>query len=66
MEKHDKPYETRDLFTIWGILQLLRFYTRKLLDLDLLFSIGDSIRIRKGNYQRPNATSPLPLVHYCG
>ncbi|WRX17615.1 Glycosyl transferase CAP10 domain - like 6 [Theobroma cacao] len=47
MEKSYEPYQTRDLFTLWGILQLLRFYPRMLLDLDLLSFTGDKIMIRK-------------------
>ncbi|KAK6270288.1 hypothetical protein POUND7_007393 [Theobroma cacao] len=66
IEKFGEPYETRDLFTLWGILQLLRFYLGKLLDLDLLFFTGDKTRIKKTDYQGLNATSPPPLFHYCG
>ncbi|KAL1142418.1 hypothetical protein V6Z11_A11G096000 [Gossypium hirsutum] len=36
VEKYNKPYQTRDVFTIWGILQLLRLYPGKVPDLDLL------------------------------
>ncbi|XP_021280575.1 O-glucosyltransferase rumi homolog isoform X1 [Herrania umbratica] len=66
MEKSGHPFQTRDLFTIWGILQLLRFYPGKLPDLDLLFYTGDSTKIKKKDYQGPNARSPPPLFHYCG
>ncbi|WRX10199.1 Glycosyl transferase CAP10 domain - like 3 [Theobroma cacao] len=66
MEKSGHPFQTRDLFTIWGILQLLRLYPGKLPDLDLLFYTGDSTKIKKRDYQGPNAKSPPPLFHYCG
>ncbi|XVE73884.1 hypothetical protein DITRI_Ditri11bG0154400 [Diplodiscus trichospermus] len=66
VEKYSKPYQTRDVFTIWGILQLLRLYPGKVPDLDLLFYSGDKTVIMKGDYQGPNATSPPPVFHYCG
>ncbi|KAK6229179.1 hypothetical protein SCA6_018130 [Theobroma cacao] len=65
-EKFGEPYEPRDLFMLWGILQLLRFYPGKLPKLDLLFFTGDKTRIKKTDYQGSNATSPPPLFHYCG
>ncbi|KAK6249748.1 hypothetical protein SCA6_003753 [Theobroma cacao] len=65
MEKSYEPYQTRDLFTLWGILQLLRFYPRMLLDLDLLSFTGDKIMIRKREYEGPNSTSPSPLFQHC-
>ncbi|XP_017973857.1 PREDICTED: O-glucosyltransferase rumi homolog [Theobroma cacao] len=66
MEKFGKPYQTRDLFTLWGILQLLQFYPGMLPDLDLLLFTGDETMIKKMDYQEPNSTSPPPLFHYCG
>ncbi|XVF73224.1 hypothetical protein PTKIN_Ptkin12aG0184300 [Pterospermum kingtungense] len=66
VEKYNKPYQTRDVFTIWGILQLLRLYPGKVLDLDLLFYSGDKTVVMKRDYQGPNATSPPPVFHYCG
>ncbi|XP_022759545.1 O-glucosyltransferase rumi-like [Durio zibethinus] len=66
VEKYSKPYQTRDAFTVWGILQLLRLYPGKIPDLDLLFYSGDKTMIKKRDYQGPNATSPPPVFHYCG
>ncbi|XVF80038.1 hypothetical protein PTKIN_Ptkin15bG0038400 [Pterospermum kingtungense] len=66
VEKYSKPYQTRDVFTIWGILQLLRLYPGMVPDLDLLFYSGDSTVIMKRDYRGPNATSPPPVFHYCG
>ncbi|OMP00448.1 Lipopolysaccharide-modifying protein [Corchorus olitorius] len=65
VEKYRKAYQTRDVFTIWGILQLLRLYPGKVPDLDLMFNCGDQTVILKRNYQGPNATSPPPVFHYC-
>ncbi|KAA3475285.1 O-glucosyltransferase rumi-like protein [Gossypium australe] len=66
VEKYKKPYQTRDVFTIWGILQLLRLYPGKVPDLDLLFYSGDKTMITKRDYKGLNATSPPPVFHYCG
>jgi hypothetical protein len=40
--EHIMPaFQTRDLFTIWAILQLLRHYPRRVPDLDLIFDCVD-------------------------
>ncbi|KAE8721291.1 Downstream target of A 2 [Hibiscus syriacus] len=65
VEKYKPSYQTRDVFTIWGILQLLRLYPGKVPDLDLLFYTGDNTVIMKRHYNGLNATSPQPLFHYC-
>ncbi|KAK9076405.1 hypothetical protein SSX86_004739 [Deinandra increscens subsp. villosa] len=65
MEKYDYVFQTRDVFTIWGILQLLEFYPGKVPDLDLMFMCHDWPLIRKSDY--PDNTSVIPpLFHYCG
>ncbi|EOY13656.1 Uncharacterized protein TCM_032285 [Theobroma cacao] len=66
MEMFGEPYETKDLFTLYGTLQLLRFYPGKVPNLDLFVLTGDKKRIKKTDYPGPNATSPPPLFHYCG
>ncbi|KAL4353437.1 hypothetical protein GQ457_06G032120 [Hibiscus cannabinus] len=66
LEKYRPSFQTRDLFTIWGILQLLRLYPGKVPDLDLLLFTGDTTVVMKGDYEGPNATSPPPVFHYCG
>ncbi|KAJ0053646.1 hypothetical protein Pint_00403 [Pistacia integerrima] len=66
VEKYKTPYQTRDLFTMWGILQLLRFYPGKVPDLELMFWCEDRPVIHKNDYQGPNATFPPPVFHYCG
>ncbi|XP_073307469.1 uncharacterized protein [Primulina huaijiensis] len=65
MEKYKEVFQTRDVITIWGILQLLRLYPGRLPDLDLMFECNDRPVIKKRNYiKRPNAFIP-PLFHYC-
>ncbi|XP_014515413.2 O-glucosyltransferase rumi homolog isoform X1 [Vigna radiata var. radiata] len=66
VQKLGKVYQTRDVFTIWGILQLLRLYPGKIPDLDLMFQCGDKTVILKKNFQGPQALSPPPVFHYCG
>ncbi|MBA0741333.1 hypothetical protein Gogos_014496, partial [Gossypium gossypioides] len=66
VEKYDKPYQTRDVFTIWGILQLQRLYPGKVPDLDLLFFCGDDTLIKRRNYKGRYAALAPPVFHYCG
>ncbi|THF98683.1 hypothetical protein TEA_026772 [Camellia sinensis var. sinensis] len=40
-------YQTRDVYTVWGILPLLRLYPGKLADLDFMFECGDKLVILK-------------------
>ncbi|XP_038886324.1 protein O-glucosyltransferase 1-like [Benincasa hispida] len=68
VEKYAEAFQSRDSFTLWGILQLLRWYPGKIPDLDLMFHCGDQPNIFIGNYSgpRPNTTAPPPLFRYCG
>ncbi|WCJ22840.1 hypothetical protein M5689_004907 [Euphorbia peplus] len=67
LEKYQPSYQTRDLFTIWGIVQLLRLYPSKVPDLELMFRCGDIPLIKKEDYEGPNTTSLVPpvLFQYC-
>lgn len=66
VETYHRSFQTRDVFTLWGILQLLRLYPGKVPDLDLMFECADWPVIRSSLYSGPNATAPPPLFHYCG
>ncbi|KAK8702558.1 hypothetical protein V6N13_020908 [Hibiscus sabdariffa] len=68
VDRYRPSYQTRDLFTLWGILQLLRLYPGKVPDLDLLFYCGDSTVIMKNDYKGLFAklSPPPPVFHYCG
>lgn len=66
VKKYERAFQTRDLVTIWGILQLLRLYPGQLPDMDLMFECGDEPIILKSDYERPDALVPPPLFHYCG
>ncbi|KAJ4824891.1 hypothetical protein Tsubulata_007201, partial [Turnera subulata] len=66
VEKYSQCFQTRDVFTIWGILQLLKLYPDKVPDLELMFRCNDRTVIKKSDHQGPNATSPPVLFQYCG
>ncbi|XP_059661761.1 uncharacterized protein LOC132307901 [Cornus florida] len=64
--EHVKAIQTRDVFTLWGILQLVRRYPGMLPDLELMFDCSDKPVIKSSDYPGPNATVPPPLFRYCG
>lgn len=66
VENYKKSIQTRDVFTIWGILQLLRRYPGRIPDLELMFDCDDRPVVRSRDYNGPNATDPPPLFRYCG
>ena len=66
VERYKQSIQTRDVFTIWGILQLLRRYPGMVPDLDLMFDCDDRPVIRSRDYRGPNVTGPPPLFRYCG
>ncbi|XP_060172486.1 uncharacterized protein LOC132603440 [Lycium barbarum] len=53
--------QSRAMFTIWGILQLLRRYPGKVPDVDLMFDCMDKPIINRTEH----ASMPLPLFRYC-
>lgn len=65
IEKFAKAFQTRDVFTIWGIIQLLRLYPGKIPDLELMFQCGDKTVVEKRIFQGSDV-SPPPVFHYCG
>ena len=65
MEKYRQSIQTRDMFTLWGILQLLRVYPGRLPDLELMFDCDDRPVVRSDNFRDPN-DGPPPLFRYCG
>ncbi|CAK9184616.1 unnamed protein product [Ilex paraguariensis] len=66
VEKYKKSIQTRDVFTLWGILQLLRRYPGRLPDLELMFDCNDRPVIPSRDHRGPNTTAPPPLFRYCG
>lgn len=69
VEKYRKSFQTRDVFTVWGILQLLRRYPGKVPDLELMFDCEDlpEPEVESSVFSKANATvPPPPLFRYCG
>ncbi|CAH9109684.1 unnamed protein product [Cuscuta europaea] len=65
-QRYRKSFQSRDTFTLWGILQLLRRYPGKVPDLDLMFDNVDWPVVKKSHFPGPNNTTPPPLFRYCG
>ncbi|CAN6235742.1 unnamed protein product [Urochloa humidicola] len=59
-------FQTRDLFTVWGVLQLLRRYPGRVPDLDLMFDTVDWPIVRAHLYRGKYAAVMPPLFRYCG
>ncbi|KAM0949552.1 putative protein xylosyltransferase [Dioscorea sansibarensis] len=58
-------FQTRDVFTIWGILQLLRRYPGRIPDIDIMFNCDDLPLIKASDYNNNGKTAPPPLFRYC-
>ncbi|KAF0893706.1 hypothetical protein E2562_029386 [Oryza meyeriana var. granulata] len=63
--RYGRCFQTRDVFTQWGILQLLRRYPGRVPDLDLMFDCQDLPVVNAGDH-RGHTSSPPPLFGYCG
>ncbi|KAK6794466.1 hypothetical protein RDI58_007919 [Solanum bulbocastanum] len=66
VETYHKAFQSRDTFTLWGILQMLRRYPGKVPDLDLMFDCVDWPVLKTEFYRHPKAPAPPPLFRYCG
>ncbi|XVF73225.1 hypothetical protein PTKIN_Ptkin12aG0184400 [Pterospermum kingtungense] len=64
VEKYRKSIQTRDMFTLWGILQLLRLYPGRLPDLELMFDCDDRPVVKSRDFRGPDKRPP-PLFRYC-
>ena len=65
LEKYRRPsYQTRDIFTEWGIVQLLARYPGRVPDVDMMFATGDVIEVRAADYHDNPSAAP-PLFRYC-
>ncbi|XP_074263301.1 uncharacterized protein LOC141586078 [Silene latifolia] len=62
VKQYQKAFQTRDVYTLWGILQLLKLYPGRLPDLDLMFQCHDQASIKRDKYK--NGGAP-PQFHYC-
>lgn len=66
VQRFRPAFQTRDLFTIWGILQLLHRYPGRVPDLDLMFDCVDWPVVRTHLYRGKHAPFMPPLFRYCG
>ncbi|XP_073130176.1 uncharacterized protein [Henckelia pumila] len=66
VETYRKSFQSRDTFTLWGILQLLRKFPGKVPDLELMFDCVDWPVIKKETFHEPQYKAPPPLFRYCG
>jgi len=66
VETYEDSFQTRDLFTVWGIVQLLRLYPGRVPDLEQLFETGDITVLDKKRFEGQEAVTPPPIFSYCG
>ncbi|KAJ1272017.1 hypothetical protein BS78_06G171000 [Paspalum vaginatum] len=66
VQRFRPAFQTRDLFTIWGVVQLLRRYPGRVPDLDLMFDTVDWPVVRPHHYRGKYAEMLPPLFRYCG
>ncbi|CAI9101803.1 OLC1v1039218C1 [Oldenlandia corymbosa var. corymbosa] len=64
VEKFKESIQSRALFTMWGIVQLARWYPGRLPDLELMFDCDDRPVIASTAYRGRNS-GPPPLFRYC-
>lgn len=65
VEKFKESIQTRALFTLWGIVQLARWYPGKLPDLELMFDCDDRPVVDAKRYGRVGSDPPPPVFRYC-
>ncbi|KAF2590035.1 hypothetical protein F2Q70_00040517 [Brassica cretica] len=66
VEKLREAFQTRDVFTIWGFVQLLRRYPGKIPDLELMFDCVDWPVVKAAEFGGVEQLTPPPLFRYCG
>eukprot|EP01018_Ginkgo_biloba_P033712 Gb_29551 [translate_table: standard] len=64
IKTYRKSFQTRDVFTLWGLVQLMEYYPGMLPDLDLMFDCVDWPVVKARDYNEANP--PPPLFRYCG
>ncbi|KNA13886.1 hypothetical protein SOVF_112600 [Spinacia oleracea] len=65
VKQYSKAFQTRDTYTFWGILQLLKLYPGRLPDLDFVFQCHDQASIKRNDHKGSNAAFAPPQFHYC-
>lgn len=62
VEEYFGHFMTRNVFTLWGILQLVNRYPGRIPDLDLMFNCMDQPATKSEEYI---SSTPPPVFHYC-
>ncbi|XP_078182466.1 uncharacterized protein LOC144576087 isoform X2 [Carex rostrata] len=62
LQTFSKAFQTRDVFTIWGILQLMNRYPGQVPDLDIMFNCDDPPALKADRF---HSSPPPPLFRYC-
>ncbi|CAL9151806.1 unnamed protein product [Musa hybrid cultivar] len=63
VDQYHRVFQTRDLFTLWGFVQLANRYPGRLPDLDLMFNCEDMPTVKADDYN--TSQPPPPLFRYC-
>jgi hypothetical protein len=63
VETYQRAFQTRDVFTQWGILQTLRRYAGRVPDLDIMFACDDPGQVRAADF--PTPSDAPPVFRYC-
>ncbi|KAL6606184.1 hypothetical protein ACP70R_041837 [Stipagrostis hirtigluma subsp. patula] len=63
VETYQHAFQTRDVFTQWGILQLMRRYAGRVPDLDIMFACDDPGQVRAADF--PTPSDAPPMFRYC-
>jgi hypothetical protein len=64
VETYRRAYQTRDVFTQWGILQLMHRYPGRVPDLDIMFACDDPGQVRAADFPTTPSDAP-PVFRYC-
>lgn len=62
VDAYQSCFQTRAVFTVWGLLQLLKLYPALVPDVDMLFGCGDTPKVTKSLYKQKPAP---PIFRYC-
>ncbi|PKI45423.1 hypothetical protein CRG98_034228 [Punica granatum] len=65
LEQFHRAWQTRDVFTLWGILQLLRVFPGRVPDLEMMFCCEDLPALPKKDNPVPEGAAPPAMFHYC-
>lgn len=63
VEPYKACFQTRALFSIWGLLQLIKLYPGLVPEVDMLFGCEDMPKVLKRRYT--NRSQPPPIFRYC-